>query len=208
MMVQPQRSGQRRRIAWGIALILILALFCFASPTRSEDPIVPTPTLDRLATPVVPENPTPIDLGHQVYYLNCMPCHGDVGQGLTEEWRNAWVDDHRNCWAKGCHGGRVEDEGFPLPKTIPAVMGAGADTTRYASSEELNTYLVRTHPPQRPGALEEAEYEEVTAFLWHENQRDEAETAVPSDMGMIGAGVLALAALLLVIFYRARRARP
>jgi hypothetical protein len=155
---------------------------------------------------VVPENPTPVDLGRQVYYLNCMPCHGDVGQGLTEEWRNVWVDDHRNCWAKGCHGGRVEDEGFPLPQTIPAVMGPEANSMQYASSDELKAYLLRTHPPQRPGALDEAEYKEVTAYLWHENRRDEA--TVPSAAGVIVAGVLALAVLLLVLFYRARRARP
>jgi hypothetical protein len=204
-MVQPQRSGQRRWVVWGV--LLILALFCFASPTRSEGPIVPTPTLDRLATPIVPENPTPADLGHQVYYMHCMPCHGDVGQGLTDEWRNVWVDDHRDCWARGCHGGRADDEGFPLPKTIPAVMGAEASTLQYASSDELNAYLVRTHPPQRPGALEKAEYEEVTAYLWHENRRDEAETTVPSAIGIIVAGILTLAALLLVLFYRARRAR-
>jgi len=45
----------------------------------------PTPTIDRLATPVMPPSPQPADYGRQVYYLNCMPCHGDVGQGLTDE---------------------------------------------------------------------------------------------------------------------------
>ena len=122
--------------------VVILALLCVASPSRSESPIVPTPTLDRLATPVVPENPTPVDLGRQVYYLNCMPCHGDAGQGLTEEWRNVWVEDHRNCWAKGCHGGRLEDEGSPLPRTIPAVMGPEAMQAVVSCAERAGAWIV------------------------------------------------------------------
>jgi mono/diheme cytochrome c family protein len=185
--------------------LLILALLCVTSPSRSESQIVPTPTLDRLATPVVPENPTPVDLGRKVYYQNCMPCHGDVGQGLTEEWRNVWVDDHRNCWARGCHGGRVEDEGFPLPQTIPAVIGPEADSLKYASSVELLAYLVKTHPPQHPGILEKAEYEEVTAFLWHENRRDEVN--ISPSVGVIMVGGLALVILSLALFQRARRTR-
>jgi hypothetical protein len=135
-----------------------------------------------------------------------MPCHGDVGQGLTEEWRQVWVDDHRNCWAKGCHGGRPEDEGFPLPQTIPAVIGPEANLMQYASSDELKAYLLQTHPPQRPGALDKVEYDEVAAFLWHENRRD--EVSIPSAVGVIVAGGLTLVALSLVLFHRARRARP
>ena len=210
-MVQPPRSAHphgrsHRSLVWCLLLVVIFALLCAASPSRSEGPVVPTPTLDRLATPVVPENPTSVDLGRGVYYLHCMPCHGDVGQGLTEEWRNVWVEDHRNCWAKGCHGGRLEDEGFPLPKTIPAVIAPEANSRQFASFDELQAYLVRTHPPQQPGALDRAEYEEVTAYLWHENRRDEA--AVPVVAGAIVAGVLALAALLLAFIFLVRRARP
>lgn len=210
-MVEPQRSAhplgrQHRRSVWWVLPILILALLCFASPIRSEGPTVPTPTLDRLATPVVPENPTPVDLGRQVYYLHCMTCHGDVGQGLTEEWRDVWVDDHRNCWAKGCHGGRPQDEGFPLPQIVPAIIGPGANSMQFASSSELEAYLLQTHPPQRPGALDKVEYEEVTAFLWHENRRD--EVTLPSAVGVIITGGLTLVAVSLVLFHRARRARP
>ncbi len=161
--------------------------------------------LDRLATPVVPENPTPIDLGRQVYYLHCMPCHGDVGQGLTEEWRNVWVEDHRNCWGKGCHGGGADDEGFPLPKTIPAVIGPEASMMQQATFAELTAYLQRTHPPQRPGKLEKQEYEQVAAFLWHENQRDTA-TVSPAP-AVILLGGLGVAAIALLLLYYTRRVR-
>jgi len=161
--------------------------------------------LDRLATPVVPDNPTPIDLGRQVYYLHCMPCHGDVGQGLTDEWRDVWVEDHRNCWGKGCHGGRSDDEGFPIPRTIPVVIGPEAGMMQRVTFAELTTYLQQTHPPQRPGKLEAQEYEQVTAFLWHENQRESAAVSlVPVVIVVGGLGVTAIALLLL---YRARRVR-
>jgi hypothetical protein len=161
--------------------------------------------IDRLATPVVPENPTPSDLGRQVYYLHCMPCHGDVGQGLTDEWRDVWVEDHRNCWGKGCHGGRVDDEGFPIPRTIPAVIGPEAGMMQRVTFAALTTYLQQTHPPQRPGELDAQEYEQVTAFLWHENQREPAAMSpVPVVIVVGGLGVTAIAFLLL---YRARRVR-
>jgi hypothetical protein len=158
-----------------------------------------------LATPVVPENPTPVDLGRQVYYLHCMPCHGDVGQGLTDEWRAVWVDDHQNCWARGCHGGRIDDEGFPIPKTIPAVIGSEAHMDQQATHSDFVAYLVRTHPPQRPGKLEPQEYEEVTVFLWHENGRDVAASQ-PASGWLIAGGVLAAAGVGWLI-YRVRRLR-
>ncbi len=206
-MDQPQRSSppleqQQSRAIWWVLLILFTALLCFTSPVRSQGPIVPTPTIDRLATPVVPDNPTPIDLGRKVYHLNCMSCHGDVGQGLTDEWRNVWEADHRNCWAKGCHGGRRGDS-FPVPRTIPAVIGPEADLQHYTSSDELVAYLQQTHPPWRPGALAKAEYQEVTAFLWHENQRDKA--VIHPALFVIIAGVSTIIAIVIVLRYRARR---
>ena len=135
----------------------------------------PTPTTDRLATPVMPPSPQPADYGRQVYYLNCMPCHGDVGQGLTDEWRNVWEEDHRNCWASGCHGGRAGDEGFPVPHTIPAVIGAPPILGNFHTSEELFEYLKQTHPPQRPGVLSDTDYHNVTALLWQDSGRTDPE---------------------------------
>ena len=37
--------------------------------------------------------------------------------------------------------------------------------------EDLFVYLQQTQPPQRPGALSDAEYWALTAFLLHENDR-------------------------------------
>lgn len=186
---------------------MVAVLFLSAPPVRSDSTATPTPAFDRLATPAVPDNPTPIDLGRHVYYVNCIPCHGDVGQGLTDEWRAVWVDDHQNCWAKGCHGGRVEDEGFPLPHTIPAVIGPEAKMAQHVTSVELLAYLETTHPPQRPGKLEEQEYEDVTAFLWHENGRDTAAASdQPASVWLVAGGAVATLGILWLV-YRARRMR-
>ncbi len=130
-----------------------------------------TPGPDRLATPVLPPSPLPADYGRQVYYLNCMPCHGDVGQGLTDEWRDVWEEDHRDCWASGCHGGRVDDEGFPVPRSIPAVIGKLPILGNFSTSEELFDYLKLTHPPQRPGVLSDEDYRNVTVLLWAASNR-------------------------------------
>jgi hypothetical protein len=127
---------------------------------------------------VLPDHPTEVQVGEVVYYYNCMPCHGDQGQGLTDEFRQVWVEDHQNCWAVGCHGGRVSDEGFPIPKYVPAVSARPDQLMRFASPENLFDYLQSYHPPQRPGALAEDEYWAVTALLLYENQRLESDGRV------------------------------
>jgi len=138
----------------------------FAASISQQTP-VPQPTPDRLAIPVLPPNPSQADLGLQVYYYHCMPCHGDKGQGLTDEWRKVWVEDHQNCWARGCHAGRQGDEGFPLPGYIPGVH----DLSRFSNPQDLFIYLKTTHPPQKPGTLKEDEYRHVTAFLLQQADR-------------------------------------
>jgi hypothetical protein len=174
-------------------------------------------------------SPQPADYGRQVYNLNCMPCHGDVGQGLTGEWRDVWEADHRDCWASGCHGGRAGDEGFPVPRTIPAVIGAPPILGNFQTSEDLFEYLKQTHPPQRPGALSDADYHNVTALLWEASGWPTLEPTQPAseivqpaseatppapeiaqpvpmlDLLIVG-GALMLVALLFVVIRRRRAA--
>lgn len=123
---------------------------------------------DRLIEPILPENPTQEDLGHNLYYHHCMPCHGDVGQGLTDEWRAVWEEDHQNCWGRGCHGNSL-DRGFPIPKFIPAVNTYNQGSKRFSTQNDLFDYLNSTHPPQRPGALNDDEYWALTTFLMSRN---------------------------------------
>ncbi len=162
-----------RNFLWlSIGAIIFLSLLTFNPPEpASAAPAFqvpePQPTPDRLAIPVLSDNPTQVEIGSSVYYYNCMPCHGDQCQGLTDEFREIWVEDHQNCWASGCHGGRERDEGFPLPRQIPDVLGLES----FQETEDLFQYLQITHPPQRPGALSEAEYWSATAFLLYKSGR-------------------------------------
>jgi hypothetical protein len=98
-----------------------------------------------------------------------MVCHGDRGQGLTDEWRAVWETDHQNCWARGCHGNRQNDA-FNIPTIIPAIMG-GPTILGVQTAQDLYEYLKTTHPPQKPGTLTDDEYWAVTAFLFKENSR-------------------------------------
>jgi len=139
------------------------------------------PSADRLAEPVLGESPTQVERGRSVYYYNCMPCHGDRGQGLTGEFRLAWPEDHQNCWARGCHTGRSELSAFAIPREVPAVAGTPGALGHFDQPDALFAYLRETQPPQRPGALSFPEYWEVTAFLLDENGR-------PAEVGRLGAG--------------------
>ena len=100
----------------------------------------PQPTPDAFDVPVLPDNPTEVQAGEVVYYYNCMPCHGDHGQGLTDEFRQLWVEDHQNCWGRGCHAGRLEDQGFPIPRIVPAVSDRPDQLLRFPQPEDLFAY--------------------------------------------------------------------
>ncbi len=174
------------------------------SPTSLQPSPLPTPTLDRLAAPGMPASPGPIDFGRQVYYTNCMPCHGDRGQGLTDEWRAVWVKDHQNCWARGCHSGKQTNEGYPLPHYIPPVMGPLPVLARFQTFDALCDYLRQTHPPQRPGVLTNDDYRNVTALLWQANGRSVPATdqSPASAALLIGLGILFLALLMIFVMLK------
>ncbi len=176
---------------------------------------VPTPQIpgeDRLAEPVLPESPTQVDIGRNLYYHHCMPCHGDRGQGLTDEFREIWVEDHQNCWGRGCHAGRSELDAFYIPRSIPAVIGTPQALRPFQTAEDLFAFLRATQPPQRPGALDDAEYWALTSFLLHENGRPLPEGEGGSEVSSAGLAVAVLAPLLalLAVAWLARRpaARP
>jgi cytochrome c len=128
----------------------------------------PMPTPDRLAEPTLPASPSQADYGAQLYWLNCMPCHGDVGQGLTDEFRETYPPEDNNCWARGCHGRNPYENGFTLPTTVPRLIGLGA-LTKFATVANLNGFIRAAMPFEDPGVLTEDEYWKVTAFLLREN---------------------------------------
>lgn len=128
----------------------------------------PTSTADRLKPPPTAFPPNQADDGHQVYYQVCMACHGDRGQGLTDEWRAALDVGDQNCWQSGCHHTKRPPEGFIFPRTVPRVVGGGV-LARFETALDLHDYLVEKMPYQNPGYLKSEEYWQLTAFLLREN---------------------------------------
>lgn len=195
---ETQQSPTRRtaRLAWAIslpiALLLVAVPFSATPGSAQQAEFTPDPAI-RLATPIVPANPSEAERGSLLYWYHCMPCHGDRGQGLTDEWREVWVDDHQNCWARGCHAGRPGDEGFPIPRTVPAVIGSPGALAGFADAASLAVYLHQAHPPQRPGALSEEECWALAIFLLEANGRRPPSSADPGEWALLTLGVVALA---------------
>jgi hypothetical protein len=143
------------------------------TPTTSPEPtptMIPNSTYDPFAEPILPENYSEFELGQNRYWQNCMTCQGELGQGLTDEFRAYWPEDHQNCWGRGCHGGGVDDQGFPIPTYVPPLV-TDTKMVRFYSQQDLYTYLKTTHPPQDPGVLEDEEYIAIANYVFIMNDR-------------------------------------
>ena len=163
--MQHKFSPQTLFIPIGIAL-LFAGLFFDMGTVVAQTPVMPTP--DRLAQPTLPASPSQADQGAQVYWLSCLPCHGDRGQGLTEEFKKTYPEEDRNCWNSGCHGARPYENGFTLPKAIPAVIGTGT-LQKFPNALVLRSYVFAAMPYWRPASLTDEASWQVTAFLLREN---------------------------------------
>ena len=123
--------------------------------STSTPQTTPTFDLQRLEKPVVAsDNTEQLKKGSIVYWGICMACHGDHGQGLTEEWKDAFGKEDRNCWNVGCHGYDHPHQGFLIPKdkVIPAVAGMGR-LTRFQNAQELHDFILANMPWWSPGKL-------------------------------------------------------
>jgi len=152
----------------GIALLLAALFFDMGTAISSDPQVVTTSTPDRLAKPTLPAEPSQTDLGAQDYWLYCLPCHGDRGQGLTEEFRQTYPPEEQYCWESGCHGKRPYENGFTLPGNIAAVIGPGA-LQKFPTATNLRGFIFAAMPFWKPGSLTEEESWQVTAFLLREN---------------------------------------
>lgn len=133
----------------------------FSTMEPEETPIA---TIDRLAPPPTVISPTQADEGAYLYWLHCQPCHGDRGQGLTDEWRMQYPEAEQNCWQSGCHGNNPYEGGFRVPTVVPAVIGDGS-LARFATMGDVFEYIRVAMPLSFPGTLTEAEYLALTAYL-------------------------------------------
>ena len=136
-------------------------------------PLVP----NILIPPVMAQVPTNADHGSQLYYQICLACHGDWGQGLTDEWRAQWGDDS-NCFQSQCHGLNVPDNGFWIPRVIPPVLGVGS-LGSLSNASEMHEYIERTMPWWNPGSLTNEDAWQLTAYLLRE--RGELDDVVDVD---------------------------
>lgn len=166
-----------------IPLLLAVFLLLVAWQPRSAhawDIPSPTPTYDPLEEPFVPDDATDYELGRNWYWHYCMPCHGDKGQGLTDEWRAVWETDHQDCWGRGCHAGERIEDSFAIPTVVPPVVSS-AKLNRFSSLQALYEYLRATHPPQTPGCLQEEQYRAIAVYVFSQNSRPLAEpTLMPA----------------------------
>lgn len=152
----------------GIALLFAGLFFDSGAADSARPQAEATPTPDRLAEPTLPASPSQADHGAQVYWLSCLPCHGDKGQGLTDEFRKTYPPEEEYCWESGCHGANPYESGFTLPKKIPAVIGPNT-LGKFADAAQLNAYVRAVMPFWKPGSLTEEDAWRVTAFLLREN---------------------------------------
>ncbi len=169
-----------------VPFFILLVAYPFQRTIAQRAVVSPTPMYDPLVEPPLPDNPTEYELGRNLYWHWCMTCHGDVGQGLTDEFRSIWDKDHQNCWGRGCHAGHQGDLGFPIPTVVPALVN-DTHLKQFASVQDLAAFLKATHPPQSPGILKDGEYHAIALFVFSMNERPlsdfpvtDTPTAVPT----------------------------
>jgi len=156
-------------------IVLILGGLLFASVAVQASPssliTTATPTFDitRLAQPPTVYPPAQADNGAQIYWGMCSACHGDRGQGLTEEWRNSYTPHERDCWQSGCHGSDFAENSFLIPQTgVPAIAGQGK-LARFSNAFELQSFIHGNMPFFPSGSLTSEEALSLTAYVLHMN---------------------------------------
>jgi quinol-cytochrome oxidoreductase complex cytochrome b subunit/cytochrome c5 len=128
----------------------------------------PTPTFDmqRLASPAVAKIPSQADKGSMIFWGVCIACHGDRGQGLTDEWRIGAFANDSNCWESGCHGKDHPEQGFEMPETLTfPPVGTASALGRFENAQQLYDYVVVMMPWWKPRSLTPEKAWQVTAYI-------------------------------------------
>jgi cytochrome c len=175
--VQKRKLLQLTLVSCGIALLFAGLFFQLGASSAVALQGTPAPTQDRLAKPTLPASPLQADYGAQVYWLNCSPCHGDRAQGLTDEFRQQYPEEDRNCWTSHCHGKVTYEDGFTIPRVIPALVGPGT-LAKFATAQNLYGFIRAAMPFQKPNSLSDEEYYKITAFLLRQNGLIDGQTEV------------------------------
>lgn len=190
------------------ALLLALAGFVVAVFAVSGEPVTaqqmsttPTPVPTRQMPGKIgtgedwiiidlPPDAAQIDYGHEIYRLVCSACHGDIGQGLTPEWRSTWAPEDQNCWQSKCHAPNHPPEGFTFP-VAPAINNL-LPHGKFATALQLQAYIHAAMPWYKPGGLTDERAWQVTAYVLKLNNIDagpvlNAETAAGIRLASEGA---------------------
>ncbi|MFZ5819826.1 MAG: cytochrome b N-terminal domain-containing protein [Chloroflexota bacterium] len=162
-------------LALGLGGILFVSTAGASPPAQATATPTIVPTFDprRLEQPPTQNPPDQADQGSLYYWEVCMPCHGDQGQGLTDEWRASYPPEERDCWQSGCHGDNYPKNSFEIPSEsgVPGIAGPGR-LARFAAASDLQQYVLEAMPWGDPGATTPENAWAVTAYLMklHGNQ--------------------------------------
>ncbi len=171
-----------RRLVTVLCLAMMLGVFVsnigFLEPARAgqiqpASTPQPTPSFDptRLERPPTVFPPAQADNGAQAYWGICMDCHGDRGQGLSDDWLGSFAPEDRDCWQSGCHGEDYPQNSFAIPRTgVPLIAGPGA-LLRFSNAYELHAFIQESMPLFPAGSLTEEESWSLTAFVLSLNGR-------------------------------------
>ena len=155
-----------------LALTLVLGISGWISPGAVVKMQTPTatatpsktsmPTEDSWIIVDLPPDASQLEYGTEVYRLVCKACHGDKGQGLTDDWRAQWAPQDQNCWQSKCHALNHPPDGFYMPAS-PAVVGP--PLMIFETALDLYNYIHTRMPWHDPGSMLESESWSVTAYI-------------------------------------------
>lgn len=144
--------------------LAILLLTVSAQPRAQQAEATPVEAENPLDPPLVSEPPTQLDQGALLFWGVCMACHGNAGQGLTDEWRELAFGEDKDCWTSKCHASNHPPQGFEFPQVVPALTGGGK-LGRFTSAQQLYDYVHAMMPWWNQGSLTSDQAWQVTAYL-------------------------------------------
>lgn len=195
----PPGDGSMSKLApvFLLVAVLLLTLVLGVLSWTSPDTLVPLQQATATAPPEVPVMPpeedswiivdlppdsTQLEYGAEVYRLVCKACHGDKGQGLTDDWRAQWAPEDQNCWQSKCHGRNHPSDGFYMPMS-PAVVGP--PLMMFDTALDLYNFIHNYMPWHDRGSMTEKESWSVTAYILKINNVDPGPDLNPTTAAQI-----------------------
>ena len=162
----------------------LAALIFTLTPITGSDRVATTPieAENPLDPPIVSDPPSQLDEGALTFWGVCMACHGNTGQGLTDEWRELAFGEDKDCWTSKCHAPNHPPQGFEFPTTVPPLVGGGT-LGRFTSAQQLYDYVYAMMPWWNQGSLTPENAWQVTAYLLKMNKTLPADIQLDGKVG-------------------------